>query len=104
MTKTSSEDDVRPEISKTKLADKGADNEVLKLGLAGTIATWALLIVSTLSLRSITGRSCRLTFDHFTANRLIYSATLGVFAISVWRFFVFHIFKVIPARYATTGC
>ena len=42
----SSEDDVRPEISKTKLADKGADNEVPKLGLAGTIATWALLVVS----------------------------------------------------------
>ncbi|KAL0044639.1 hypothetical protein WJX82_003815 [Trebouxia sp. C0006] len=41
---TNSEDDVRPEISKTKLADKGADNEVPKLGLAGTIATWALLI------------------------------------------------------------
>ncbi|KAL0033978.1 hypothetical protein WJX79_000835 [Trebouxia sp. C0005] len=41
---TNSEDDVRPEISKTKLADKGADTEVPKLGLAGTIATWALLI------------------------------------------------------------
>lgn len=40
----SNEDDVRPELSKTKLADKGADNEVPKLGLAGTIATWALLI------------------------------------------------------------
>ena len=40
------EDDVRPDLSKTKLADKGADNEVPKLGLAGTIATWALLIVS----------------------------------------------------------
>ena len=103
-TQTSSEDDVRPEISKTKLADKGADNEVPKLGLAGTIATWALLIVSTLSLRSIAGRSCRLTFEFFTANRLIYSATLSVFAVSVWRFFVFHIFKVISARYATTGC
>ena len=103
-TQTSSEDDVRPEISKTKLADKGADNEVPKLGLAGTIATWALLIVSTLSLRSIAGKSCRLTFEYFTANRLVYSATLGVFAVSVWRIFVFHIFKVIPARYAATGC
>ena len=101
---TSSDDDVRPEISKTKLADKGADNEVPKLGLAGTIATWALLIVSTVRLISFAGRSCRLTFEYFTAKRLVYSATLGVFAVSVWRFLVFHIFTVIPARYATTGC
>ena len=101
---TNSEDDVRPEISKTKLADKGADNEVPKLGLAGTIATWALLIVSTVRLASIAGRSCRLTFDYFTVTRLVYSATLGVFAVSVWRFLVFHVFTVIPARYATTGC
>lgn len=101
---TNSEDDVRPEISKTKLADKGADNEVPKLGLAGTIATWALLIVSTVRLVSIAGRSCRLTSEYFTATRLVYSATLGVFAVSVWRFLVFHVFTVIPARYATTGC
>ena len=40
------EKDVRPDVSKTKLADKGADTEVPKLGLAGTIVTWALLIVS----------------------------------------------------------
>ena len=40
------ENDVRPEVSKAKLADKGAETEVPKLGLAGTIATWALLIVS----------------------------------------------------------
>lgn len=40
------ESDVRPEASKTKLADKGAETEVPKLGLPGTIATWALLIVS----------------------------------------------------------
>lgn len=65
---TNSEDDVRPEISKTKLADKGADNEVPKLGLAGTIATWALLIVSTVRLGSIAGRSCRLTFEHCKQN------------------------------------
>lgn len=39
------EKDVRSEVSKTKLA-KGADTEVPKLGLAGTIVTWALLIVS----------------------------------------------------------
>ena len=101
---TNSEDDVRPEISKTKLADKGADNEVPKLGLAGTIATWALLIVSTVRLVSIAGGSCRLTSEYFTATRLVYSATLGVFAVSVWRFLVFHVFTVIPARYATTGC
>ena len=43
----SSQDEVRPEISKTKLSDKGADTEVPKLGLAGTIVTWALLLVST---------------------------------------------------------
>lgn len=43
---SSSEKDVRPDVSKTKLADKGADTEVPKLGLAGTIVTWALLIVS----------------------------------------------------------
>jgi len=98
---TNSEDDVRPEISKTKLADKGADNEVPKLGLAGTIATWALLIVSTVRLVSIAGRS---SFEYFTATGLVYSATLGVFAVSVWRFLVFHVFTVIPARYATTGC
>lgn len=42
---SSSQNDVRPEVSKTKLADEGADNEVPKLGLAGTIVTWALLIV-----------------------------------------------------------
>ena len=40
------ENDIRPEVSKTKLADKGAETEVPKLGLPGTIATWALLIVS----------------------------------------------------------
>ena len=39
------ENDVRPEVSKTKLAGKGDDNEVPKLGLAGTIVTWALLVV-----------------------------------------------------------
>ena len=97
---TNSEDDVRPEISKTKLADKGADTEVPKLGLAGTIATWALLIVSTVKLFSLLA-DCA---DYCTAKRVVYSATLGVFAVSVRRFLVFHIFTVIPARYATTGC
>lgn len=42
----SAENDVRPEVSKTKLGEKGAETEVPKLGLPGTIATWALLIVS----------------------------------------------------------
>ncbi len=89
---TNSEDDVRPEISKTKLADKGADNEVPKLGLAGTIATWALLIVSTVRLVSIAGGSCRLTSEYFTATRLVYSATLGVcsFCLEVPCFSPFH--------------
>lgn len=45
------ENDVRPEVSKTKLADKGAESEVPKLGLPGTIATWALLIVSPLDVQ-----------------------------------------------------
>ena len=43
---SSAGDDVRPDASKAKLADKGADTEVPKLGLGGTIVTWALLIVS----------------------------------------------------------
>ncbi len=47
------EEDVRPDVSKTKLADKGGDTEVPKLGLAGTIVTWALLIVSVLALAAV---------------------------------------------------
>ena len=42
----SSEEDVRPEVSKAKLADEGSESEVPKLGLVGTVAVWILLVVS----------------------------------------------------------